>query len=41
VLDEVDREMAQPIEALGYTVTVTRTVMDDGGRRLAAAILSR
>jgi len=41
VLDETDREMAQPIEALGYAVTVARTVMDDGGRRLAAALLSR
>ena len=41
VLDEADREMAQPIEALGYTVTVARTVMDDGGRRLAAALLAR
>jgi len=41
VLDETDREMAQAIEALGYTVKVGRTVMDDGGRRLAAALLSR
>jgi len=40
VLDETDRELAQPIAALGYKVTVERTVMDDGGRRLAAALLS-
>jgi LPPG:FO 2-phospho-L-lactate transferase len=39
VLDEQDRQLAPAIEALGYRVTVTRTVMDDGGRRLAAALL--
>ena len=41
VLDETDREMSSSIEALGYSVTIARTVMDDGGRRLAAALLSR
>jgi LPPG:FO 2-phospho-L-lactate transferase len=40
VLDETDRELAPSIEALGYTVTVGRTVMDDGGLRLAAALLA-
>lgn len=39
VLDEQDGQLAPAIEALGYRVAVTRTVMDDGGRRLAAALL--
>ncbi len=39
VLDEQDRELAPAIEALGYRVTITGTVMDDGGRRLAAALI--
>jgi len=41
VLDEVDREQAARIEALGCRVRVTDTVMQDveGARRLAAAIL--
>lgn len=39
VLDERDGQLAPAIEALGYRVAVTRTVMDDGGRRLAAALL--
>ena len=39
VVDEQDRELGPAIEALGYRVTITRTVMDDGGRRLAAALL--
>ena len=41
VVDETDRDVEAAIEALGYTVTVARTVMDDGGRRLAAALLAR
>jgi LPPG:FO 2-phospho-L-lactate transferase len=40
VLDEQDEQMAPAIEALGYRVVVTRTVMDDGGRRLASALLA-
>jgi LPPG:FO 2-phospho-L-lactate transferase len=40
VLDETDRDLAPSIEALGYRVVVARTVMDDGGRRLAGALLS-
>jgi LPPG:FO 2-phospho-L-lactate transferase len=41
VLDEVDRERAPDIEALGYRVLVTDTVMHGAGeaRRLATAIL--
>ena len=39
VVDEQDRELGPAIEELGYRVTITRTVMDDGGRRLAAALL--
>ena len=39
VLDEQDRELAPAIEALGYRVTVTSTVMDDGGRRLAGLLV--
>lgn len=40
VLDETDSDQARSIEALGYTVKVAPTVMDDGGRRLAAALLA-
>ena len=40
VLDEADRELAPEIEKLGLKVDVLRTVMDDGGRSLAAAILA-
>jgi LPPG:FO 2-phospho-L-lactate transferase len=40
VLDETDRDLAPSIEALGYRVTVGRTVMDDGGVRLAALLLN-
>ena len=40
MLDEKDRDLASSIEALGYRVVIGRTVMDDGGRRLAAALLS-
>ena len=39
VLDVRDRELAPAIEAMGYRVTVCETVMDDGGKRLAAALL--
>ena len=39
VLDEVDRALTPQIEALGYEVFVARTVMDDGGRALAAALV--
>src|SRR5262249_7370244 len=41
VLDDVDREQAQLIEAMGYRVRATDTVMRDaaGARRLAATIL--
>lgn len=39
VLDERDRELAGAIESLGYRVVVVDTVMRDGGRKLAAAIL--
>jgi LPPG:FO 2-phospho-L-lactate transferase len=40
VLDETDRDLAPSIEALGYRVIVAATVMDDGGSRLAGALLS-
>jgi LPPG:FO 2-phospho-L-lactate transferase len=40
VLDETDQDLAPSIEALGYRVVVGRTVMDDGGRRLAALLLN-
>jgi LPPG:FO 2-phospho-L-lactate transferase len=40
VLDERDRESAPEIEALGYRVVVADTVMRDGGRALASALLS-
>lgn len=39
VLDVKDAALASDIEALGYVVTVTRTVMSDGGRSLAAALV--
>lgn len=39
VLDAKDAALAPDIEALGYVVTVTRTVMSDGGRSLAAALV--
>lgn len=38
VLDELDAGLAPAIASLGLRVAVTRTVMDDGGRRLAAAL---
>jgi LPPG:FO 2-phospho-L-lactate transferase len=41
VLDEQDRAVAGDIDALGIRVVVERTVMDDGGRRLAAAVAGR
>lgn len=40
VLDERDRELKPEIERLDYRVVVTDTVMRDGGRALAAALLS-
>jgi hypothetical protein len=40
VLDERDRSAAGAIEALGYRVIVCDTVMRDGGRTLARAVLS-
>lgn len=39
VLDERDDELRTAVEALGYRVIVTDTVMRDGGRALAAALL--
>jgi len=39
VLDEVDRALQPPISNLGYEVMLARTVMDDGGRRLAATLV--
>ena len=39
VLDERDREVAQSIQALGYRVIIRDTVMRDGGRALAEAVL--
>ena len=39
VLDEADRDLASSIEAIGYSVVVAKTVMDEGGRRLAGALL--
>ena len=39
VLDFQDRELAPAIEAMGFRVKVAKTVMDDGGRRLAAALV--
>lgn len=40
VLDERDRGMAGQIEALGYRTMLCDTVMRDGGRTLAKAVLS-
>ena len=40
VLDERDRSMADDIESLGYRVLVCETVMKDGGRSLAEALLA-
>lgn len=39
VLDEKDAALAGEVEGIGYAVTVARTVMSDGGRGLAAALL--
>lgn len=39
VLDTKDRELTPTIEELGYRVEVRDTVMADGGKRLAAALL--
>jgi len=39
VLDERDRELRAEIETLGYSVLVCDTVMRDGGRGLARAVL--
>ena len=39
VLDQRDRGLARGIEALGYGVIVCDTVMRDGGRTLARAVL--
>lgn len=39
VLDERDRELAPKIDALGYRTVVCDTVMRDGGRLLASAVL--
>jgi LPPG:FO 2-phospho-L-lactate transferase len=41
VLDERDADSASAIEELGYRVLVSNTVMDDGGARLAGAVLSK
>jgi LPPG:FO 2-phospho-L-lactate transferase len=40
VLDERDRALSDAVEALGYRVNVCDTVMRDGGRALARAVLS-
>jgi LPPG:FO 2-phospho-L-lactate transferase len=40
VVDSRDASLAPAIEALGYRAMVVDTVMTDGGRRLAAAILA-
>jgi len=40
VLDDRDRALADDVEALGYRVIVCDTVMRDGGRALARAVLS-
>jgi LPPG:FO 2-phospho-L-lactate transferase len=40
IVDTRDAALAPAVEALGYRVLVTDTVMTDGGRRLAAAILA-
>jgi LPPG:FO 2-phospho-L-lactate transferase len=39
VVDELDRPLASEIGDMGFRVLVTDTVMSDGGRRLAAAVL--
>jgi LPPG:FO 2-phospho-L-lactate transferase len=39
VLDERDRELVAEIRALDYNVIVAQTVMGDGGRALAAALV--
>ena len=39
VLDERDRELKSSIDAMDYRVIVADTVMADGGRRLAEAVL--
>ena len=39
VLDSRDRELATPVEAMGYRTLVLDTVMSDGGAALAARIL--
>jgi LPPG:FO 2-phospho-L-lactate transferase len=39
VLDEVDAALRNDVERLGLAARVLPTVMDDGGRRLAAALL--
>jgi LPPG:FO 2-phospho-L-lactate transferase len=39
VVDERDRALASPIEALGYRTLVCNTVMRDGGRKLASFLL--
>ena len=39
VLDERDRGLASAIDELGYRTLVTDTVMRDGGRKLAGALL--
>jgi len=39
VLDEVDAALRAEVEALGLRTSVLGTVMDDGGRRLAEALL--
>jgi LPPG:FO 2-phospho-L-lactate transferase len=39
VVDERDRALAGPIEALGYRTFVCDTVMHDGGRKLASVLL--
>jgi LPPG:FO 2-phospho-L-lactate transferase len=40
VLDERDRSLVDQIEALGYSTILCDTVMRDGGRTLAKAVLS-
>lgn len=40
VLDERDRALAPAIDAMGYRTIVTDTVMSDGGRGLAGAVLA-
>ena len=40
VVDSRDATLAPAVEALGYRTIVSDTVMTDGGRGLAAAILA-